>query len=664
MKALGIDLDALWWGICRRLMMLIDSLGQAFTFLVGADVTNGAANQGEGGNVNNIFLDIFGGSVDDSNMTRLYMYIMIACVGFMILFVAIGAIKAQFTKAPTDSLQAMGFKTFFALIKMICIPLCFFIALHGMGVIFDFLIKVMSQGTNSTSLAQELCDACNDGTKVSFNAPWGGDLGVGETLSGTDNFNYLQCILASGFLVVTLVTVSITLIKRIIEVFFSYLSAPIALARTPLDDGKSFDLWKENVVSKLLSSGGIIIAMYLFYAIIPQFNSVVDVWAQQSGNGGIASILKLLFILGGSCVPASASMLMAQLISQGAGQNESNNMMHTQQMMGNGLRLGLSASSKALQGAFSGGGKVGGKLLKGGANTIAGAVSPTGGAAGTVAAGIAGAGGAVMRAGGAAMQVFNSSGNNGSTGSGGAATTPAAAVVSRAASGATSQGRWAAAFAPLKNNVLGALKKGWNKAKSPTNPVLGLAGKAGSIGAGAIIAGGGAALGAVAGVAQGVGAFFKAGEKGRHKAHIKSEEKAGKAIIKQANKETKGATARKYSGLDSAMKADNEAGTQKSTSDYLINKIDNFNQRADRVDEFLAQKKQAGWSDERKQEYRRSQLGSEASRIGAFADVASANGKMNEDSVKKFKSFYDRISQDLYGEKPAADKKPEGGDAT
>ena len=50
MKIFGFNLDTLWWGICRGLMQIIDWLGQAFNFLIGADMTDANGNGGTGSN--------------------------------------------------------------------------------------------------------------------------------------------------------------------------------------------------------------------------------------------------------------------------------------------------------------------------------------------------------------------------------------------------------------------------------------------------------------------------------------------------------------------------------------------------------------------------------------------------------------------------------------
>ena len=107
------NLDNLWWDICSGFMQIIDWLDQAFSFLIGAVpmTENGTGGQSE--NISNLFVAIFNGDNGGVSMTKLYLYIMGACVLLLGAFVAIGAIKSQFTKDATDSLAQIGEKTLF-----------------------------------------------------------------------------------------------------------------------------------------------------------------------------------------------------------------------------------------------------------------------------------------------------------------------------------------------------------------------------------------------------------------------------------------------------------------------------------------------------------------------------------------------------------------------
>lgn len=378
-----IDFDKVWWGISKSIMQIIDWIGQAFNFIVGESRVS--EEGGKISTVNNIFESLF--SNPEAKINTTYWIIALGCIILMGAFIAIGAIKAQFTDDVPKSLGKMSGKAFVGVVKIVCLPLVFWLALIAVGVIFNFFISAMSVGSPGTSIAQQICDACNQtGKSIPFNTAY--DASKMSTDKGS--FQYLLCILSGSFLIVTLTTCCISLTKRFIEVFFYYLVAPVAIARVPIDDGKSFDLWKENTVAKLLGAAGIIIAMYLYYKIMPAF---IDAVKQSGlfvipGQGAdsinvVGNIIIIMFLIGGSAVPASASMMFAQLISQGAGQNEANNMMHTQQMMGNAFRMATAIGGKTIAGA----------LMAGGGGIAAGAAS-AGAAASGLMSGVGGAGAA------------------------------------------------------------------------------------------------------------------------------------------------------------------------------------------------------------------------------------------------------------------------------
>ena len=448
-KILGFDLDKLWWGLCSGLMKIIDWLTLTFDFLTGAEVIDPSGNGGTGGNVNDLLSSVFKGVGDGVSMTDMYMWFLILCGGLLLLFVGIGAIKSQFSKDPTESLANIGVKSLFALVKMICIPVIFFIALQSVTYILQFVTNVMSGGMETTSIAQMLCDACyvpdTNGKypQLPFNAPFATltenlskQTTYNEAIEAGGQFNFLMCFLAGATLLVTLVTVALSLTKRIIEVFFYYLTAPVAICRTPLDDGKSFELWKENVISKLFSAAGTIICLYLYLRLIPMIQAVVAQWVVSvTMHGGlgkgvdaaiVGAVINLLFLIGGSMVVASAPAMMAQILSQGAGQNESASMMHTQQMLGTAAHIATGAATRLIMGSARGGSGGGSKSSgSGGSGGGSGggfsSFMSGGGSGGGIDFGGSG-GGSSSRAGSTARSFFANNGGSNAAGAGGAFT--------------------------------------------------------------------------------------------------------------------------------------------------------------------------------------------------------------------------------------------------
>lgn len=373
-----IDFDEIWWSICKAMMNIIHLLEQAFTFVVGGSSAFIDA-EGETQNANNlltnIFSELFGA---EGSMSGVYWGMVLACMALMIIFTFIGVLRAQFTKDVTESIRKMVGKGFWSMIKMLFVPIFFFIALIMVGAIFDFLLECMG-GNSENGLAEVICKCFTESEYIEWNSAYSGDAKI-DLQAG--KFDYLLCILTSGFLIVTLVTATIAVTKRFVKIFFYYITAPMVLSKSMIDEGKSWELWKDNLLSQLLGAGGVIISMYLFVRIVPTITDAIDTGVS---NLAVKSILKIVFIAGMSTVPAGATALMAQLISQGSGQNESNDLMHTQQMLGNGLRVAGAAVGRAISGGLSAMSRTGssmmGQMMMGAAGGLT-PTSPTGGGSG------------------------------------------------------------------------------------------------------------------------------------------------------------------------------------------------------------------------------------------------------------------------------------------
>lgn len=342
-----IDFDKIWWGICKSLLNIIYLLENVFKFAVGAS-DSFVTETGEATSANdlltNTFVELFW---SDGTLSKAYYYMVILCMVLMIIFVIIGILKAISAKETGPSIGKMTGKAFVSMFKMLLVPPFFLLALYLTGGVFQELIKIMGATEDSQSLAEILCECFSTDSSIKWNSeysaisPWLQD----------GAFDYVLCILTSCCLIVTLVTATLAVTKRFVKIFSYYITAPMVLSKSMLDEGKSWELWKDNLLAQLLGAGGVIIAMYIFIRVTPLITKAID--ESTMGEAALKGILKIVFILGMSTVPAGSTAFMAQLVSQGAGQNESNDLMHTQQMMGNGIRLAGLTVGKAMGGALS-----------------------------------------------------------------------------------------------------------------------------------------------------------------------------------------------------------------------------------------------------------------------------------------------------------------------
>ncbi len=164
------------------------------------------------------------------------------------------------------------------------------------------------------------------------------------------DIDFFTGIIGSLTILVMFVISSITLIQRLFDIVLLYLISPISVSTIPADDGNRFKLWKEMMISKVLSAYGIILSMNLFFIIIPQVQTI-SFFANDFKNG----IMKILFLIGGAFAVTKANLVVAQLTGNTAGGQE------TQQLIAN-MRTGKSiARAIGTTGVSLGGAVVGGK---------------------------------------------------------------------------------------------------------------------------------------------------------------------------------------------------------------------------------------------------------------------------------------------------------------
>jgi len=109
-------------------------------------------------------------------------------------------------------------------------------------------------------------------------------------------FDFLVAYIATFFLMAILLTTVVQFIQRLLMIMILYVVSPLFAARMPLDEGKSFKLWKDAFVAFLISAFSPIVAMRLYLMTLP-----VLIGNDIKYPAGIEpTFLKLLLIIGGS----------------------------------------------------------------------------------------------------------------------------------------------------------------------------------------------------------------------------------------------------------------------------------------------------------------------------------------------------------------------------
>ena len=152
------------------------------------------------------------------------------------------------------------------------------------------------------------------------------------------SMDFFVGILGGLVILVMFVMSSITFIQRIFDIIFLYIISPVCVSTIPVDDGNRFRSWKEMLIAKVLGAYGIILAMNLFFIIIPQVQSIT--FFNNSFKDGI---VKILFLIGGSYAVTKANLVVAQLVGDRTGNQETQQMIANMRNAGNIAKAGVGA---------------------------------------------------------------------------------------------------------------------------------------------------------------------------------------------------------------------------------------------------------------------------------------------------------------------------------
>ena len=384
------DPNSWFFAVCKGVYWIVNAMETAYGYLSGikpisntADVDTGGAEQ-----VGDILLE----NLRDSRIQRIFFYFFLGAVVVLALALAIGMIKACFVQDDQlASRRKMLEKSIGALVIMLLLPLIVFIGVTATSALFKFIQGVMLKvlGNEGGGIAQSLHEAClpkkyvdnfSVNTLIDKSGEW---LSYNDLSSEGANadYQYFLGMIAGGILVYVLIAICTSLVERLIEVVFFYLIGPFVLARTPLDDGGSFKLWKDIIIAKLLSAGGVILCMYLYLLLLGNVNAWFTPKASEPVAEYVAkTMVRVFFIIGGAFAVKKGALSIAQVISSNTGISEGMSQGQSLHMLSSGLRLGLGLAKGAIGGAMMGMRTAmanGGSGVKG---ALAGRTTGTGGA--------------------------------------------------------------------------------------------------------------------------------------------------------------------------------------------------------------------------------------------------------------------------------------------
>lgn len=388
-----------WWeflyNISKWINQGIDSLYKLFLFLAGAapaDVNQEIA----GGADTNILVNIF---TDNTIQIVFLGFLGFAALVFMISII-IGIVRTEWASNDNGEGKLKVFKqSLKGFLLVFLIPVLFSIGIWATSVLLSSIVSGMS-GTSAGdySLAQKLFEVCLPESDIQIVPAWSWSYSqLSDFGFNMQEFNYLIAYMGGIIILFIIGLAALNLIERIIDLVFLYLVSPFVIAVSPLDEGNRLGIWKDLVISKLLSVAGMVVCFYIYFLCLPIIDQIF------TADTFIVRLGYVLFAIGGALAARKGGLLISNLVGHNTALIEGQQAGQTAQIVGTGFRAGLSLISGLASGAMH--------MLGRGASALGGAGRAVN-TASNVGSAIASTGAAAVNAG---MNAANILQNNAST---------------------------------------------------------------------------------------------------------------------------------------------------------------------------------------------------------------------------------------------------------
>ena len=346
---------SLFYGMFSGICLLIDFIKTIFYKLCGIETVEIEGEQG----------DLLSNLLESDIIKRVFLTIFIIGFILLIMFTIIAIIKSNYQEK--QNWKTVLSKTGQAFMIMLLIPFTVLVGVMLTNTVMSSINQAMNVYPSSgqgTIGGQFLITIGHDAYKglieqsqaeamfVSGELNYA-KLSVVKQYYDITELNYVIGLLGSLVMLVMFVISAITFVQRIFDIVLLYIISPVSISTIPLDEGNRFKVWKDMLISKILSAYGIILVMNLFFLIIPQVYQIK--FFDNSFQNGVVYIL---FLIGGSFAVTKASRVISQLTGAPATGGEMAQMIYN-------IRSAL-AFTRATKGVVNGiiGGAVGGSDYK------------------------------------------------------------------------------------------------------------------------------------------------------------------------------------------------------------------------------------------------------------------------------------------------------------
>lgn len=359
----------LFFVITKVVFTLLYYLQDSFMILAGAkriqDVIDGVAGGFEDatdkGNTGNILEDLLFGYWDKESgsnnemVGNIFLVFFWSAICFFVVAMVFAVIKSMLS---TDRQGSMK-KTIIASLKTIVyffgVPVLFYFCINQGTKLIQAIIKAVDGTVGSGgSMAETFFRACYSGSLPENLSIVNDSYSTFNefTKGGFDffdgNFQYIIALVAGCVMLYSMFIATFGLAERLINIALLYVISPIVIATMSLDDGERLKTWKDLVLAKFLGAMGNILSMYLFMVLISYWGTVNETLKNHismnmnSSAFWITMLLYLIIGCGGAFVCAKGSNLIANIISQRAGEQDGLGTMTTSNLASKGFGLAKS----------------------------------------------------------------------------------------------------------------------------------------------------------------------------------------------------------------------------------------------------------------------------------------------------------------------------------
>lgn len=346
---------SIFYGMFSGICILIDFIKTIFYKLCGIETVEIEGEQG----------DLLSNLLESDIIKRVFLTIFIIGFILLIMFTIIAIIKSNYQEK--QNWKTVLSKTGQAFMIMLLIPFTVLVGVMLTNTVMSSINQAMNvypsagQGTIGgqflITIGHDAYKGLMDQSTVEAMFVSGelnyAKLSIVKQYYDITELNYVIGLLGSLVMLIMFVISAITFVQRIFDIVLLYIISPVSISTIPLDEGNRFKVWKDMLISKILSAYGIILVMNLFFLIIPQVYQIK--FFDNSFQNGVVYIL---FLIGGSFAVTKASRVISQLTGAPATGGEMAQMIYN-------IRSAL-AFTRATKGIVNGfiGGAVGGSDYK------------------------------------------------------------------------------------------------------------------------------------------------------------------------------------------------------------------------------------------------------------------------------------------------------------